>query len=281
MKRKFPLILIPMLIIMMGTVLIPVILSFKNSLYYDKLTDPSGVKFVGWKNYLTVLRDQQFHTALFNSCLVIILVTLFGLIGSLFTALLLKQRTKISSFLLALAIIPWALPPLVNGIIWKFIFLPSTGLIAKLFPGHQLNLLDHHTWYLIILALVVSWRVIPFCALVLLASLQNISPTYYQAYQLDGGNKIQAFFAITLPLLLPALSICLMNLMTASLNVFDEVVALVGYQFADQTLLVDDYQTTFNFLNFGLGSAISYLMMLLGGVIGYFYIRKMTSEVTN
>ena len=70
----------------------------------------------------------------------------------------------------------------------------------------------------------------------------------------------------------------MINLTTTAVNVFDEIIALSGYQFQNQTLLVLDYATTFNFLNFGVGSALSYIIMLLTGIFGYFYVKNMTVE---
>ena len=95
---------------------------------------------------------------------------------------------------------------------------------------------------------------------------------------LEGSTPFQTFRYITLPLILPSLGIVLINLTTTAINVFDEVIALSGYQFENQTLLVYNYATTFQFLDFGLGSAISYVIMAISAVFGYFYVRNMTVE---
>ena len=77
-----------------------------------------------------------------------------------------------------------------------------------------------------------------------------------------------------MPLLKPSIIIVLINLTMTSINVFDEIVALVGYRNLGQTLLIYNYNQTFSFMNFGLGSAITYIIMIASGVLGYFYIKS-------
>ena len=81
-----------------------------------------------------------------------------------------------------------------------------------------------------------------------------------------------------MPLLLPSIGVVLINLTTTALTIFDEVIAISGYQVEIQTLLVYNYSNTFNFLDFGYGSAISYVIMLISGIFGYFYVKNMAYE---
>ena len=96
---------------------------------------------------------------------------------------------------------------------------------------------------------------------------------------MDGASKIQTFFSVTLPLLLPALAIVLTQVSMAGLSVFDEIIALVNYRQDVQTLLIYNYQNTFSFLDFGYGSAVTYIIMLITGLAGYFYIHNMAKEM--
>lgn len=275
--------LIPCTLLYITTVFFPIFTTFGYSLENYVLTNPQDTRFVGAGNYLTILQDPQFHTSLINSTVILIYTLVLGLVISTLIALVLNHKTKISGLLTAITIIPWALPPLVNGIMWKFIFFPGNGLANNLLLAGGLisspvSWINNRWVFLFIVSLVIAWRTIPFCAIVILSNLQSIPEGYYEAFYLDGGSKFQAFKNITLPLIMPSMGIVLINLTTAAVNVFDEVIAMSGYQFQNQTLLVYNYTTTFNYLNFGMGSAISYITMILTGVFGYFYVRNMTVE---
>ncbi len=282
-KRIRLALLLPCALLYIISVFFPIFTTFSYSLENYVLTNPQDMRFVGLGNYAATLKDGQFQTSLINSATILVYTLLLGLVISVLIALVLNRKTKISGVLTAITIIPWALPPLVNGIMWKFVFFPGNGLANNLLLGMGL-ISDPISWinnrwlFLFIVSLVVAWRTIPFCAIVILSNLQSIPDEYYEAFYLDGGSKFQAFKNITLPLIKPSMGIVLINLTTAAVNVFDEVIAMSGYQFQNQTLLVYNYTTTFSFLNFGMGSAISYITMVLTGVFGYFYVRNMTVE---
>lgn len=273
----------PMIFIMLSLVVYPVIRTFFYSLQRYKLTEPDETKFIGLENYINVLLSKSFLDATINTLLVVFMVVLVGFTFSIIVALILNQKSRVNGLLTAIAIIPWALPPVVNGVIWKFIFYPGTGLMNKIFLN--LNLVDkpidwlnHRYQTLIIVGIIVAWRVIPFGAIILMTNMQSIPRELYEASRIDGSNQIQTFKNITLPLLIPSLVIVLTNLIMNAVNVFDEIVALVGYRDMGQTLLVYNYNETFSFLNFGFGSAITYIIMLGSGIYGYFYIKSLNKQ---
>lgn len=285
MKRdtKGTLLLLPCLLLLLISVILPVILTFRYSLKYYNLTEPQNEKFIWFENYVKIFKDPHFYNALYNSVLILVMVMIIGLIFSIITGLVLNVKSKINPVLTALVIIPWAMPPIVNGIMWKFIFFPGYGFMNKILMNLHLikspiSWTDNRYLFLLVISIVVSWRIIPFSSLVILANLQNIPESYYDTVKVFGGNKFQEFYYVTLPMLLPSIGVVLINLTTTALSIFDEVIAISGYQFEIQTLLVYNYSTTFNFLDFGYGSAISYVVMILSGIFGYFYVRNMAYE---
>ncbi len=285
MKRdtKGTLLLLPCLLLLLISVILPVILTFRYSLKYYNLTEPQNEKFIWFENYVKIFKDPHFYNALYNSVLILVMVMIIGLVFSIITGLVLNVKSKINPVLTALVIIPWAMPPIVNGIMWKFIFFPGYGFMNKILMNLHLikspiSWTDNRYLFLLVISIVVSWRIIPFSSLVILANLQNIPESYYDAVKVFGGNKFQEFYYVTLPMLLPSIGVVLINLTTTALSIFDEVIAISGYQFEIQTLLVYNYSTTFNFLDFGYGSAISYVVMILSGIFGYFYVRNMAYE---
>ena len=280
---KGTLLLLPCLLLLLISVILPVVLTFRYSLKYYNLTEPQNEKFIWFENYVKIFKDPHFYNALYNSVIILIMVMIIGLVFSIITGLVLNVKSKINPVLTALVIIPWAMPPIVNGIMWKFIFFPGYGFMNKILMNlhlikNPISWTDNRYLFLLVISIVVSWRIIPFSSLVILANLQNIPESYYDAVKVFGGNKLQEFYYVTLPMLLPSIGVVLINLTTTALSIFDEVIAISGYQFEIQTLLVYNYSTTFNFLDFGYGSAISYVVMILSGIFGYFYVRNMAYE---
>ena len=280
---KGTLLLLPCLILLLISVILPVVLTFRYSLKYYNLTEPQNEKFIWFENYVKIFKDPHFYNALYNSVLILVMVMIIGLVFSIITGLVLNVKSKINPVLTALVIIPWAMPPIVNGIMWKFIFFPGYGFMNKILMNlhlikNPISWTDNRYLFLLVISIVVSWRIIPFSSLVILANLQNIPESYYDTVKVFGGNKFQEFYYVTLPMLLPSIGVVLINLTTTALSIFDEVIAISGYQFEIQTLLVYNYSTTFNFLDFGYGSAISYVVMILSGIFGYFYVRNMAYE---
>ncbi len=280
-KIKPWILLLPCLIIMVSLVLIPVIRTFFFSLQNYTLTSPETTKFIFLDNYLKLLKNHDFWYAFQNSMIILVFVVVFSMISSISAGLLLNRNSRFSGILTAIAILPWALPPIVNGIIWKFIFYPGNGFANKLLM--VMGLIDKPiAWtnsrmlVLFVVSVVVSWRVVPFCAIIVLANLQNIPGELYEAAKVDGSSKLQELTKITLPMLIPSFSIILIQITMAAINVFDEIVAIAGYKFESQTLLIYNYLNTFSFLDFGYGSAISYSIMIISGIIGYFYIKTMS-----
>ena len=285
MKRdtKGMLLLLPCLLLLLISVILPVVLTFRYSLKYYNLTEPQNEKFIWFENYVKIFKDPHFYNALYNSVLILVMVMIIGLVFSIITGLVLNVKSKINPVLTALVIIPWAMPPIVNGIMWKFIFFPGYGFMNKILMNlylikNPISWTDNRYLFLLVISIVVSWRIIPFSSLVILANLQNIPESYYDTVKVFGGNKFQEFYYVTLPMLLPSIGVVLINLTTTALSIFDEVIAISGYQFEIQTLLVYNYSTTFNFLDFGYGSAICYVVMILSGIFGYFYVRNMAYE---
>lgn len=272
--------LAPTLLIMSVLVFYPVLVSFSYSMQSMKLTAPDNTVFVGLSNYAAVLSSPDFRYSLLNTLLVVAVCVVVCLILGLALAQLLNVKSPIRSALMALAIVPWAMPPVVNGILWKFIFNSGYGLLNKLLLGigvisEPVAWLSQRWSLLLCVSLVVAWRSIPFCAVIFLSAMSAIPERLYSAAKIDGAGPYQRFTHITLPLLAPSVAIALTNVSISAMNVFDEIVMFSGFGNLGKTLLVENYLTTFTFLDFGTGSAFSYVVMLLSGALGFFYIKQL------
>ena len=284
-SKVLPYILIlPAFIIMSVFVLYPIIVTFFYSLRKMKLTAPKDTAFIGFDNYIATLKSFDFWYSLQNSIMIMIIVIIICVLFGLLSALILDVDSKLKNILMAIAVIPWALPPVVNGILWKWIFYPGYGFLNKIL--YNLNIIEEPIQYLsnryslmLIVGIVIAWRNIPFCTIVLLSSIRAIPDSVYDAASIDGANRFQMFIRITLPLLMPALGIILTFTSISAINVFDEVISISGYSNLGKTILLEDYMITFSFLDFGRGSSLTYLVMITAGVLGMLYIRAMSKKI--
>ena len=132
---------------------------------------------------------------------------------------------------------------------------------------------------LLVISIVVVWRSVPFMALVCIAGRQSIPADIYEAAKIDGGTAKSIFKHITMPLMVPFLVLGITSTSVTAINVFDEIVALSGYSDLGKNILMESYLTTFTFLNFGKGSAMTYIVMFFAMILGVFYLKNLNKEV--
>lgn len=276
--------LLPMGLLMVALVYYPIAVTFSYSLREMKLTRPNDTAFVGFENYVSVLKSQDFWYSLQNTLFLLAAVVILTTLCGFFVAMILSKEHRLAGLFLAIAILPWAMPPIVNGIIWRFIFFPGYGFINKLLL--MLGLIDapvdwlSNRWLLLsVVAVVTAWRSAPFCAIVCLAGLKSIPKELYEAAKIDGSGSFHSFRYITLPLVFPFIGIGTTSASITAINIFDEIVALSGFSDVGKNVLIQNYLTTFSFLDFGKGSALTYIIMGLTAVLGVFYLRSLNREV--
>lgn len=286
MKKKILpyLLLAPMMLIMGVLVFYPIAATFSYSLKKWKLTAPGDIRFIGFDNYKNILKSESFWYSLQNTLFLLVLVVVATSILGVLVSLFLNIQVKGAGILLAVAVLPWALPPYVNGILWRFVFHSGYGFMNKVLIGlgmvdKPVEWLTSRWMLLVVVAIVVVWRSVPFMALVCLAGRQSIPHGLYEAAKIDGAGTFQIFRRITFPLMLPFIGIGITSTSVTAVNVFDEIVALSGYSDMGKNILVESYLTTFTFLDFGKGSAVTYLVMFVAAILGVFYLKSLNKEV--
>ena len=196
MKKKIApyLLLTPMILIMGVLVFYPIITTFTYSLKKWKLTSPGDIRFIGLKNYRNILQSDSFWYSMQNTVYILVLVIVLTTILGCLVAAFLKISKKCSGILLALAILPWALPPFVNGILWKFVFFSGYGFLNKLLIGigaveKPVEFLASRWLLLFVISIVVVWRSVPFMALVCLAGRQSLPEDVYEAAEISPSDS--------------------------------------------------------------------------------------------
>lgn len=273
-----------MVLIIVGLVYYPVGRTIMTSFEAKDFTKPLQTGFVFLDNYKALLTDSTIWHSVTNTLYVLVLILVGTITLGIFTSLVLFKDSPIKGFVLAITILPWALPPIVNGLLWRGVFHPQFGIINKLLL--ELNIVETGIQWLskpflvlTIASLVVMWRTVPLASMVFLSALTAIPSDIYESAQMDGCNSVSAFRYITLPMLRPSIAIVLTLTSFVGVNLFDEIVSLTGFSGQTRTLLVEAYIRLFSFLNFGQGSAFVALIMLASAVPTYFYIRYLNAQV--
>jgi multiple sugar transport system permease protein len=278
--------LLPMYLVLGVVAVFPVIYSFWISLYDLKLTRPHRVPFVWFDNYLKIFSDALFWESVGRSAsFTVVSVAAILLIATL-VALLLNENFRGRRILSAILLIPWAIPYVANGLMWKWIYDSGYGALNGLLM--QLGLIDKYlvmlgdvdkTMHLITNAFV--WKEVPLATILILVTLKSIRADLYSAAKVDGANVFQRFFHITLPQLVPGFALVMIYESMMAIRHFDLFFILTegGPAEASHVVSWQVYVETFRKLAFGTGSALAYIMAVATFVLAYFVIRSTSRKL--
>jgi multiple sugar transport system permease protein len=234
--------------------------------------DPPA-RFTGLGNFRALFADPAIITSWVNTAgYAAVGVTASVVLGTAI-AVALRNRFRLRGVILALVILPWALPAVVEAVIWNWIYSPTFGVMnSALHSAHVIG--GYHVWLgldrwltIVLIEIVQVWQITPLSALIILAALQSIPPDLYEAARVDGAGPVQSFRRISLPLIRPALAVCVVEALVLSLNIFDQVYILNGIAPLGSSVMLQTYVTTFENLNFGGGYALSLLMTAATAVL--------------
>ncbi|PZA08600.1 MULTISPECIES: carbohydrate ABC transporter permease [unclassified Meiothermus] len=236
--------------------------------------------WIGLRNYTYLLtQDGEFREALWNTLkFTFFSVTLETILG-LAIALVIHSNFKGRGLVRTAILIPWAIPTVVSAQMWKWMLNDIYGVINVL--GVKLGLLANKVAFLANPATVLPsiiavdvWKTTPFMALLLLAGLQLIPSDIYEAADIDGANKWQQFWSLTLPLLTPALVVALIFRTLDALRVFDVIFVMTGVNSATRSLAVYNRQQLIDFQDLGYGSTISVAILVIIFIFVFIYMRS-------
>ncbi len=271
--------LLPTLLIVFGLVLFPAFfniwISFRDVGLHN-LNDVFHAPFIGWDNYTSVFRDFAFKyqsptnlgaalTSIVYSFTASVLTILVGL-GA---ALLLNEPIHGRGLARAVFLFPYVAPIVSVAFVWRWILDPRPsgvvndllmriGLIAK-----PLGYLSTPGLALMLVIMFESWRYFPFAMLMILARLQAIDDTLYEAAAVDGANPFQKFFFITLPELKYVLGAIFLLRLMWTFNKFDDIFLLTSGGFGTRVLPVLTYEFSFRLYDFGRGAAAAIILMII------------------
>ncbi|MEO6083256.1 MAG: sugar ABC transporter permease [Umezawaea sp.] len=239
--------------------------------------------FVGPANYAAVLGNPLFTTAALNTVLFTAgsIVFQFGI--GLALAVFFSGRFLGSATLRSLLLLPWLLPLVVSGAVWRWMFDQDHGVLNALLRlvDAPVPWLSSTEWALPAVIITNIWIGIPFNLVVLHGGLRAIPATLYEAAELDGAGSWQRFRHITWPLLRPVTGIVLMLGLVYTIKVFDVIMVVTGGGPANatQTLTTWSYALSFRDFAFGQGAAVGNLLILVATAFGLLYLRSLRATL--
>jgi multiple sugar transport system permease protein len=262
----------------------PILYAIWLSLNEYSVITPGLSRFVGLDNYIDALGSAQFWEAMETTIIFTVVSVGLELAIGLGMALVMHQAFRGRALLRAVVLVPWAILTVVTAITWRTIFEPELGfantmLSALSLPGGDVVWLGEEGYALAVMILADVWKTAPFMALLILAGLQGIPDELHDAAKVDGANTWQRFRSITLPLLVPAITVALIFRTLDALRVFDLPYVLTKGANGTETLsLVAQAELVAN-RNTGLGSALAVLTFITVMGISFLYIRFMGGNI--
>jgi multiple sugar transport system permease protein len=285
-QRSAMLFLVPMMAVLAVVAVFPVVYSFWVSLFDLKLTRPHRAPFVWFDNYARIFQDTQFWESVTRTAsFTVMSVTAIMVIATLM-ALLLNEEFRGRRFLSAMLLVPWAIPYVANGLMWKWIYDSGYGALNGLL--YQLDFIDKYmVWLgdtdktLALIANAFVWKEVPLATILLLVTMKSIPADLYSAAKVDGANVWKRLLHITLPSLRPGMALVVIYETMMAVRHFDMFFILTegGPAEASHVLAWQVYVETFRKLSFGTGSALAYVMALVTFLLAFSIIRTMGKKL--
>jgi multiple sugar transport system permease protein len=285
-QRSAMLFLAPMMVVLMVVAVFPVLYSFWISLFDLKLTRPHRVPFVWFDNYVKVFQDPLFWESVQRTASFTVMSVAAVMVIATLMALLLNEDFRGRRILSAILLIPWAIPYVANGLMWKWIYDSGYGALNGLLL--QLGLIDKYlVWLgdanktLVLIANAFVWKELPLATILLLVSLKSIRADLYSAAKVDGANVWQRFLHITLPSLVPGFALVMIYETMMAIRHFDLFFILTegGPAEASHVVAWEVYVETFRKLAFGTGAALAYIMAIATFTLAFFIIRSTSRKL--
>ena len=272
----------PSMIVVFGVIIVPIIMTLVYTFVnIDPLSSHKG-EFAGFSFYTKALTSKVFWEDLGRTLHFTIASTALETIIGLFIALLLNQKFPGVRFLRSIIIIPWAIPTVVTGSLWKLMLNGEYGVInAILVRLHLIS--DYQSWlgnpktamWCIIIA--DTWKMTPLAVIFFLAALQGIDHSIYEASKVDGAGAVKSFFAITLPALKSTAMVIVVMRTVEKFKAFDIFYLMTrgGPANSTKTLMYDTYLQAFTNLKYSEAATYAYLIAIVVAFLTLIYVRIM------
>jgi N,N'-diacetylchitobiose transport system permease protein len=248
--------------------------------------------YIGLQNFSSVLHDPVFwHTLWRTTVFTVVNVGLTMVLGTLIALLLVRVSTWVRLLLTAGLVLVWAMPPVVAVQVWSWMTNSENGVLNYVLTELHVGNYFQHNWYetpfsqLTMVTTLIVWGALPFVAITVYAALSQVPHELVEAAEIDGARAWRVFKDVTLPVLMPVLLILTSLSIIWDFGVFTQPYLLIGagqQNTSNYLMSVYLYVEGFGKTDFGIGAAISILMLLIVAAMSVVYVRRMlrVGEVT-
>ena len=238
------------------------ILSFTN---YNLLGE---IKFIGFYNYIELFESKMFWFVLLNTIVYSLCVTVLGTAIPVVLASVLYQKTKFNELFKTVYFIPFITPMIAIAMVWQWIFDPNIGFLHTVLKSN-LDWIYSPSTAMLSIIIVSVWKLIGYNTVIMLTGFASINSEIYEASEIDGSDKINTFFRITLPLLAPTIFFVVVITTISSFQVFDLIYLMTqgGPQNSTNILVYWLYKNAFEYFNVGKASSIAYVLFVVIAVL--------------
>lgn len=286
-KLLFPYVLVtPAVIITVLIVFIPIIETSIMSLFNYVIRKPKDYKFVFLSNYIKALKDPVFWISLKNTAVWVTGTVSLQLILGFVTALLLNRDFWWRGIARSLILIPWVTPSVITALMWRWMYDGNSGVINDLLVRVGI-LKEYFPWLannstaLGSVMVALMWQGFPFFSIMILAGLQAIPGSLYEAAEVDGATSFQKFTKITLPMLIPILFTSILLRIIWVANSMDVIYVMTGGGpgYSTYTLPLYSFIKAYKFMDFGYASTLAiFLTLFLVAVVAGYVVKVLKSQ---
>jgi multiple sugar transport system permease protein len=238
----------------------------------------SGSQYIGLSNYTNLFADPVFRKTLMNTCVYSIGAVPLTIILALSAAVALNQKIRARALFRTAFLFPNLVSWVVIGLIWKWMYSVDYGVFNQIlgfFGVHGIRWLQDPSLTIPSIVAASVWHDVGYYMVIILAGLQSISPSYYEAAKMDGANAWQQFYSITLPLLKPILFIVAVLSMIHSFKVFDQIFVMTSGGPGRASLMIVNYIISLSIDDMKLGYAAALSMILFLAILGLTIIQRL------
>lgn len=277
-RRNFIIFMLPSLIALMLVLAVPLVYSMITSFFDTNLKYRGLGDFVGLQNYIEVLKDKYFLDSVKTTVVFTVCVVVLEFLTGLGIALLLNNITKARNFFFTIIIVPMMITPIAVGLIWRLLLHSDLGIVNYLL---SLIGITGKAWLadssiaLKTVMFIDIWQNVPYMVLVILAGLVTLPTEPYEAAAIDGATRLQSFFNLTVPMMIPTFSVVLLLRTITALKTYDLIFVLTrgGPGTTTEVISYHIYQQAFRYLEIGKASAMSYLLLLMIVPVAFLFIK--------
>ncbi|MFN7150650.1 MAG: carbohydrate ABC transporter permease [Microthrixaceae bacterium] len=270
----------PAFIVMILVTAYPLGYAVVLSLYQYRLTDPDGRRFVGLQNYITVLSDPVWWSAVTTTAIITVISVVVELVLGFGFAWVMYRILRGRSIIRTAILVPYGIITVVSAFVWRYAFQLDSGFVNQWFGLADFNWFGERWSSLFVITLSEIWKTTPFISLLLLAGLVQVPEDMLEAAKVDGANAWQRLWKIVIPNMKAAIMVAVLFRTLDAWRIFDNPFIMTGGANETETLSFLAYRQNVTLVNLGAGSAVSVLLFLTVLAIAVVFVKGFRTDLS-